>query len=442
MFIFNKLYYDPYVDKTLFIKEFLESEEKLMLITYPRNWCKTSNIEMLKDFLQIEQELNSENSTEEEMDYATDYELFQREHLISGSSMARKLDIANELDIVDKYLGRYPVINLQLLTALYRNYLESVDSIRCKIRASLRPFEFIFNRLENNANFENNKIISKEVRIFRYLGWSKWNFNRNLLIRSLKYATKVIHEYFGKKVFVLIDDYDSSLTYKYESCGRSPKDLLLIYNFLKDLIRETFKDNDHIEKGLICGRLRFDDDFFEGLNIKCYCYPNDTKFYKYFCLTESEAEILRMNYNVRTTIEQWEEEYGGYRISPEREEKVFKLSPIVNSLKFRGYSMLCYYFESHKNGELLLSKFNLILERSNNEILIHNFKFNPWDLMNNYEVIATDEFASNDKINSFIALLFVDGYLTFSDRCESDWCKYVQIVNREMHSLIESMLRS
>ena len=59
MFICNKPYYSPYVDKILFIKELLESEEKLMLITYPRNWCKTSNVEMLEDFLQIEQELNS-----------------------------------------------------------------------------------------------------------------------------------------------------------------------------------------------------------------------------------------------------------------------------------------------------------------------------------------------------------------------------------------------
>ena len=46
--------FDVYVDKTLFIKEVLDSREKAMLITYPRRWGKTLNLDMLKVFFQIE----------------------------------------------------------------------------------------------------------------------------------------------------------------------------------------------------------------------------------------------------------------------------------------------------------------------------------------------------------------------------------------------------
>ena len=46
--------YDVYVDKTLFIKEVLDSSEKAMLITYPRRWGKTLNLDMLKTFLEPE----------------------------------------------------------------------------------------------------------------------------------------------------------------------------------------------------------------------------------------------------------------------------------------------------------------------------------------------------------------------------------------------------
>ena len=48
--------YDVYVDKTLFIKEVLDSSEKAMLITYPRRWGKTLNLDMLKTFIEPETE--------------------------------------------------------------------------------------------------------------------------------------------------------------------------------------------------------------------------------------------------------------------------------------------------------------------------------------------------------------------------------------------------
>ncbi|MEO1219300.1 MAG: AAA family ATPase, partial [Bacteroidota bacterium] len=45
---------DVFVDKSLFIKEFLESQEEVTLITRPRRWGKSLNMDMLKRFLNIE----------------------------------------------------------------------------------------------------------------------------------------------------------------------------------------------------------------------------------------------------------------------------------------------------------------------------------------------------------------------------------------------------
>ena len=50
----NALRSGRYIDKSLFIKDFLERSEKLMLITYPSKWCKSTNIDMLAQFLSIE----------------------------------------------------------------------------------------------------------------------------------------------------------------------------------------------------------------------------------------------------------------------------------------------------------------------------------------------------------------------------------------------------
>lgn len=46
--------YDVFVDKTLFIKEIIDSSEEAMLITYPRRWGKTLNLDMLKTFFEPE----------------------------------------------------------------------------------------------------------------------------------------------------------------------------------------------------------------------------------------------------------------------------------------------------------------------------------------------------------------------------------------------------
>jgi hypothetical protein len=43
-----------FVDKTLFIKDFIKTEGKVKLITCPRRWCKSMNIQMLKTFFEIE----------------------------------------------------------------------------------------------------------------------------------------------------------------------------------------------------------------------------------------------------------------------------------------------------------------------------------------------------------------------------------------------------
>ncbi len=45
---------DIFVDKTLFIQEVIDSGERAMLITYPRRWGKTLNLDMLKVFLEPE----------------------------------------------------------------------------------------------------------------------------------------------------------------------------------------------------------------------------------------------------------------------------------------------------------------------------------------------------------------------------------------------------
>ena len=45
-----------YVDKSLFVKEIIEDSSKVILITMPRRWGKSLNLDTLKRFLSIEEQ--------------------------------------------------------------------------------------------------------------------------------------------------------------------------------------------------------------------------------------------------------------------------------------------------------------------------------------------------------------------------------------------------
>ena len=72
-----------YVDKTLFIKELLQNWGKVNLFTRPRRFGKSLNMSMLKYFFEI----------------GTDPALFDG------------LRIAQERELCEEYMGKFPVIS-------------------------------------------------------------------------------------------------------------------------------------------------------------------------------------------------------------------------------------------------------------------------------------------------------------------------------------------
>ena len=114
--------FDVYVDKTLFIKEVLDSSEKAMLITYPRRWGKTLNLDMLKVFFQIENiNYNKNKEKDESFFYGLIPDFFKAEVADESTSKNKKLFTDHNLKITQvsngqymQYQGSYPVIFITL----------------------------------------------------------------------------------------------------------------------------------------------------------------------------------------------------------------------------------------------------------------------------------------------------------------------------------------
>ena len=97
-----------YADKTLFIKELLQSWGEVNLFTRPRRFGKTLNMSMLKSFFEIGGE----------------------------KSLFDGLRIAQERELCEKYMGQFPVISISLKSVDGRSLEAASEALRTRIRMS------------------------------------------------------------------------------------------------------------------------------------------------------------------------------------------------------------------------------------------------------------------------------------------------------------------
>ena len=104
-----------YVDKTLFIKELLQNWGKINLFTRPRRFGKSLNMSMLKSFFEI----------------GSDPALFEG------------LKIAQEKDLCERYMGKFPVISISLKGVSGLQYDAAVAALRTVIGNEAMRFQFL-----------------------------------------------------------------------------------------------------------------------------------------------------------------------------------------------------------------------------------------------------------------------------------------------------------
>ena len=97
-----------YIDKTMFIKEFLENRGTVTLITRPRRFGKTLNMSMLRYFFDAN---------------------------MDSKAMFDGLKIMEHKDIVEKYQNKYPVVFLTLKNVELPTYKSSIERIKSLVSA-------------------------------------------------------------------------------------------------------------------------------------------------------------------------------------------------------------------------------------------------------------------------------------------------------------------
>ena len=263
-----------YVDKTRLIEQLLLNWSEVTLFTRPRRFGKTLNMSMLKSFFDI----------------GTDKALFDG------------LYISGNKELCDEYMGKYPVIFLSLKGVEGLTYEEAFEA-----------FVRIMGKEVNRVSFlaDSDKLTQIEREQYKGLTIMKNGrlaFDKEKLISSLQLISQLLYKHYGKKVVILIDEYDVPLDKAFQNG---------YYNEMVSLIRGLFgqalKTNEFLQFAVLTGCLRISkESIFTGLNNFKVMSITDSRFDEQFGFTDSEVKKLLSDYGMDSHFDEVKEWYDGY----------------------------------------------------------------------------------------------------------------------------------
>ena len=291
-----------YVDKTAFIIEWWENQDDVTLITRPRRFGKTLAMSMLEHFFSVE-------------------------HADKGA-LFEGLDIWKE----EKYRslqGSYPVIFLSFADVKETSFGNARDKI-CRIIKSL------YDRYSALQDKEPNP--KKLPDIFDEISPTMGD---PVASYSLKALSEFLAAHYGKKVIILLDEYDTPMQEAY------------VYGyweemaaFIRNLFNSTFKTNPYMERAVMTGITRISkESIFSDLNHLEVITSTSCKYEASFGFTEMEvfAAMDEFGLTEKEEVRAW---YDGFTFGNTHD--IYNPWSIINYLDKRRFA--AYWANASSNS--------------------------------------------------------------------------------------------
>ena len=386
-----------YVDKTDFIREWWESGDDVTLINRPRRFGKTLNMSMVEQFFSV--------------DYKDCGDLF------AGLSIWENAEFR-------QIQGTYPVISLSFARIKEINYTDT----REKICAILRNLYIKFSYLKDS------KVLTDADRAYfdRVLAAEISNTDATSALYQL---SDYLYRYYGKKVIILLDEYDTPMLEAYIDGYWNE-----LVAFTRSLFNSTFKTNPWLERGIMTGITRVSkESIFSDLNNLEVVTTTSNKYATSFGFTEKEVFAALEKCGLGGEKEEVKRWYNGFIFGSHKD--IYNPWSILNFLDKGNYTT--YWANTSANS--LVGK--LIREGS------HGIKEN-FELLLRGETIRTpidEQIVYNQLDNNedaVFSLLLASGYLKVIsyDRMEllppGEEQKYeLALTNYEVELMFEGMIR-
>jgi hypothetical protein len=385
-----------YVDKTGFIRELLDNWGEVNLFTRPRRFGKSLNMDMLKTF----------------------FEIGCRAELFDG------LEIAEETALCEAYMGQFPVISVSLKSVNAHDFSMARELFCSLIGTEAMRFQFL---LDSERLTEREKMQYEQLVTIDRTGRTVFDMSDAALTGSLKTLSLLLQKHYGKKVIILIDEYDVPLAKASEN-GYYDQMVMLIRN----MFEQALKTNGSLQFAVLAGCLRVaKESIFTGLNNLQIFSVTDTQFAGSFGFTDKEVTALLEYYEMSYAYDLVKEWYDGYRFG---EMEIYC-----------PWDVICYCQKLRVDRRAKPQ--NFWSNTSSNDVVRHFIeRMDKGVTKSELERLVAGETVEKeihqeltcnrlyDSVEHIWSLLFITGYLTQRGRAEGD--RYdLAIPNREIRKI-------
>ena len=387
-----------YIDKTSFIKEWWESGDSVTLISRPRRFGKTLNMSMLEHFFSV--------------DYAGRGDLFE------GLSIW-------EEEAYRRIQGTYPVISISFANVKEKDY----ESTKKRIG------QILTNLFVKYSFLKESDVLTDVDRAFfdRILSLDICETDATFALHQL---SNYLYRYYGKKVIILLDEYDTPMQEAYVNGYWNE-----MVSFTRSMFNSTFKTNTCLERGIMTGITRVSkESIFSDLNNLKVVTTTSDEYASSFGFTEGEVftALNAFGYGKeKNKVKSW---YDGFIFG--------NLKDIYNPWSILNYldtGKFCAYWANTSSNSLvgkllregsrkIKEKFECLLQGGTIQSVID-------------EQIVYNQLDGNER--AVWSLLLASGYLkvlsfeSYRDIPEGAMPKYeLTLTNREVRLMFGNMIRN
>ena len=382
-----------YIDKTDFIRQWWENRDEVTLITRPRRFGKTLNMNMLERFLSVQ--------------YAGQGEVFE------GLSIWKN-------EKYHKLQGSMPVIYLSFADVKANTFASAREKICMLIEEVYRRYDFLLT---------GGSLREGETERFRKI---LVEMTDSEAAYSLKNLSGYLSGYYGKKAVILLDEYDTPLQeawlygYWYE-----------MVEFMRGLFNSTFKTNPYLERAVMTGITRVSkESIFSDLNHLTVVTSTSEMYADCFGFTQEEVFSALDEYGMqdrRTDVKRW---YDGFTFGKCRD--IYNPWSIINYLKLGRLST--YWANTSSNGlvDKLIREGSVEIKISMENLLKGKHLYKEIDEQIIFIQLDVDE-------NAIWSLFLASGYLkaescTLNEETGGDLYE-LALTNKEVQIMFQKMIR-
>ena len=380
-----------FIDKSLYIKDIIDNQSGVILITRPRRFGKTLNMSMLRYYFDIKGKDNKE--------------------------LFKDLKIMKEDEYYTSKLGYYPVIYVTLkdLTGI------SFEEMLLQLKTELVE---VF--IDNADLLNSTKLLDVEKEMFSTV--LNLKANKIELQGALKLLSKLLYREYGRPVILLVDEYDVPLQSAYIE-GYYEEAI----KFLKGFYNITFKDNQYLEKTVLTGVSRIaKESLFSGMNNFKVFTIMDNEFADDFGITTEEMKKVISDFNVEENEEEIKKWYDGYKIG--NVEGIYNPWSILNYLTDKQLKPYWVNTSSNDLIKMTFKKSNSIKEK-----MIRLLNDEPVEVTIDLETIIV---GIEEKEENIWGLMLQTGYLKVEEVVSLEERIYkVKLPNNEIKDLFRSIIR-